>query len=149
MSLSDDARPGVRVMPVPLQMVPDVWEAALPHLVRGDEAANSNPVKLLLDLVSGHAVLWLVFVSDNLVAAYFSSIHIDDDGRKSLMVYGLGGGRLRVWLNTMICKMEAHALANGCAIAAFHGVAGWGRLTPGYKSTPVGDGVALYEKVLA
>lgn len=142
---SDDA---VRVCPVPLQMVPDVWSQAAALLDKGNTAAKSNKVKVLLDLVSGHAVLWLVFVGDTLVAAYFSAIQIDDDGGKSLMVYGLGGSKLRVWLSAMIGKMEAHALANGCSAACFHGVNGWGRLVPHYQATPVGDGVALYRRAL-
>jgi hypothetical protein len=139
----------IRVVPVPVQMVPEMWEPALPHLVRGDEAARTNPVKLLLDLISSHAVLWVVFVNDALVAAYFSSIHVEDDGNKELMVYGLGGGALRVWLRTMIATMEQHARANGCLYASFHGVGAWSRLVPEYTATPTGDGVALYRRALS
>lgn len=145
MSASDS----VRVVPVPLQMVPEMWEAVLPHLTRGDQVARSNPVKLLLDLVSGHAVLWCVFVSDELVAAFFTSVVLEDDGRKSLMVYGLGGGRLRVWVDGALATLEAHARGNGCFAQCFYGRRGWSRVVPHYQSTPAGDGVALYQKVLS
>lgn len=138
----------IRVVPVPVQMVPEMWNQALPHLERGDEAAHTNPVKLLLDLISSHAVLWVVFVDDALVAAYFSAIHFEDDGSKSLMVYGLGGGALRKWLRAMIDTMERHARANGCLYASFHGVGAWSRLVPEYEATPAGDGVALYRRAL-
>ena len=144
MSASDS----VRVVPIPAAMVPAMWDAALPHLVRGNRVAKLDPVRLLVDLVKRHAVLWCVFVDDELLAAYFSSVVLDDDGRKSLMVYGLGGRMLSAWLNTMICKMEAHAMANGCTVASFHGVRGWSRLVPQYQAIPAGDGVALYQRVL-
>lgn len=138
----------VRVYPVPLQMVPDVWGQALPLIERGNQVAKSDPVTLLLDLVTGHAVLWLVFVSDSLAAVYFSSVCLEDDGRKSLMVHGLGGGRLRAWLASMVETMEAHAKAQGCWASGFYGVKGWGRLVPQYDETPHGDGVSLYRRAL-
>lgn len=144
MCASDD----VRVVPIPLELVPSMWDAALPHLTRGNQVAKMNPVKLLLDLVSRHAVLWCVFVDDELVAAYFSSVVLEDDGTKSLMVFGLGGRKLRTWLSAMICKMEAHAVDNGCGVASFYGVRGWSRLVPDYLATPDVDGVTLYQRAL-
>ena len=144
MSASDS----VRVVPIPLEMVPAMWPAALPHLERGNRSAKLNPVELLLDLVSRHAVLWCVFVNDELVAAYFSAVVLEDDGTKSLMVFGLGGRKVRTWLDTMIRKMEAHAVGNGCSVASFFGVRGWSRLVPHYQATASDDGVTLYQRVL-
>lgn len=144
MSASDS----VRVVPIPLELVPSMWNAALPHLTRGNRVAKLHPVRLLLDLMSRHAVLWCVFVDDELVAAYFSAVVLEDNGAKSLMVFGLGGRKLRTWLNTMICKMEAHAVGNGCSVASFYGVRGWSRLVSHYQATAADGGVTLYQRAL-
>lgn len=139
----------VRVMPVPVPMIGAMWPAVWPYIERGNQVANLDPERLLVDLATLHAVLWCVFVNDGLAAAYFSSVEVHDDGRKSLMVYGLGGRDLRAWLPKQIEVMEAHARGEGCQAAGFYGVKAWTRLVPPeYEATPAPDGAVLYSRAL-
>lgn len=138
----------IRIVPVPRGLLGEVFRLALPYLIKGAAVSELDDEELAADLLNGNAVLWCIFVDDNMTAAFFTAVHADDDGR-FLNIYGFGGEGVRVWIDKLQDVMEDHAARNECRSVRFYGRRAWGRLVPRYQPIASENGATIYERAIA
>lgn len=138
----------IRIAAVPPAFLADVLPHAMSHLEKGLAVSNIDRAQLLVDLVFGRSVLWCVFDSNGMTAAFFTSLHEDVSGR-FLMIYGFGGTGLRRWIAALQDRMEAYARAEHCTRLRFYGRPAWARVVPNYQPVADESGATIYERALA
>ncbi len=87
------------------------------------------------DVLSGGALLWLVWEDPIVLGATVTQI-ITQDNRKICMVVACGGEDGRSWVH-LISKIEDYARNEGCELSRIVGRKGWMKLLPDYKESRV------------
>lgn len=93
------------------------------------------------DVLSGNALLWLVWDDPVVLAAVVTQLIVKDD-RKICVIMACGGEDAQKWVH-LIQKIEAYARAEGCESVKIIGRKGWMRLLPDYSAEKI-----MFEKRL-
>lgn len=137
-----------RIVPIPRQMIGDMWMHVAPHLLKGlSKATDVTLQQVADDLVNGTDQLWCVLHKDRVLAAFLTAVYLDEEhGTKFLGVYGLGGTEIEIWGRELGDKMLEAAIAAGCTSVRFTGREAWSRVLPNYRITGQRLGEAIFER---
>jgi hypothetical protein len=83
-------------------------------------------------LRSGHAILWLAWDGEHILASATTELH-RINGRKLCFIATLGGRNRDRWLG-LISGIEQFARAETCESVIIMGRAGWSRALPEYRT---------------
>lgn len=129
----------IRIHQVPKHAVATAMRSPDLHalLARGMAAAGiSDAMPIVMDLMTGHKQLWMIFTPDSgkPLAAWITTIHAEADGKAWVSVSVLAGRKARSWAGPMSDRMVAFARSEGASRVLFFGRKGWVRMVRGFTS---------------
>lgn len=111
----------IDIMQIPLTMLPDMAQHVGEHLARGIDGSGRHPFELAVDVARNHAQVWAIFTDGKVVGAFMTAIVIDENGKKSVDVFGLAGAGIMKWGRVLSDRMVDFAKANDCTRVVFAG----------------------------
>jgi len=114
----------IRILPVPVDMVANMWPYIGPHLAKGAEVDPDFDISRAADLVAqGLTQIWAIWRGPHIVAALCTTFVSDDDkpGEIAMDIHGLGGNYLTEWIETLCDLMLEWATANKAHRIIFRG----------------------------
>lgn len=140
----------MHILPIPLSQMDDWWPHIWPHLSRGVEVCGRPREELAQDIIHDRARVWMA-AGDNPVrvtAAWLTEVVVEP-GKRTLMIFGMGGDRPSEWASDAASRMEAYAREEGCTAARFAGRKGWARFHEGCKEVGRVGSETVYERAIA
>lgn len=118
-------------------LIDDFW----PHVKRHIEAALKHTglglfEDLESDVLTGDALLWVVWKKPKIVAAVVTRVAMTEGG-KVCAIHACGGSGYRDWAGTSIAGIENYARQMDCKCVRIIGRKGWVRVLPEYGITRV------------
>lgn len=119
----------------PKQIEP-FWEKAAPWIKSAMERGDLGTfADVEGDVLSGGALLWLVWEDPIVLGACVTQIITQSD-RKICMIVACGGEDARLWVH-LVKKIEDYAKTEGCELMRIVGRKGWLRVLPDYQESRV------------
>jgi len=139
----------MNILPIPVSSLDDLWPHVWPHLKRGVEVCGRSREQLAADILSDRARVWCASSEVNaaVYAAWLTEI-VTHEGRRCLMVFGLGGAYPTAWITQLEDRMAAYARDENCALARFAGRKGWSKLLSQCRQVGTIEGETLYQRDL-
>lgn len=133
------------ILPIPLAHLDDVWPHVWPHLRRGVEVCGRSREQLAADILDDRVRVWMA-ASDRAVSAAWLTEIVTHEGKRCLMVFGLGGSDPTAWIEQLETRMAGYAKDERCDLARFAGRKGWSKLLSQCRQVGVIEGEALYQR---
>lgn len=112
--------------------VAEFWPHVRRMLRRAIERGGLSLVETVRDeVLSGRALLWLVWSDEKIDAAVVTQLTMTDAGKVCILV-ACGGTEMERWL-PLLEELEQYAKAEGCVAFRIFGRRGWARMLPTYK----------------
>jgi len=111
----------IKIIPVPLPVIGQVWGQVSPLLYAGlAEASNMTLADVLDGIFDGTYHLWAIYADGAICAAFVTSVMRDGDMR-FLDVSALAGEGIITWGKPLSSAMNNHAKELGCEKVRFVG----------------------------
>jgi hypothetical protein len=136
----------IRVLQIPPTMFADMLPHVGPCLLKGLAPIDLTLKQACDEVVRGVAQLWAVLNGEQVLAAFMTSILVEN-GTRAVSVFALGGKELTSWADALDGEMLRFAKSQSARSVRFAGREPWSRVLPAYQI--VGhhpSGHALFER---
>lgn len=133
-----DSVDALEITAIPLAAVEYVWSDVEPMLEKATNTSGGryNTIAVLDALLKGDIALWVVLDEATPVAAMTTRVTQFPNGRRSLAIDWIGGGRMKEWLPLVQETFVRYARDNGCTEIQGFGRKGWERVLRTYGWKP-------------
>jgi hypothetical protein len=122
----------IHVVQVPPTMFADMLPHVGPCLLKGLAPIDLTLEQVCDEVVRGVAQLWAVLDGEQVLAAFLTSILLED-GVRSVSVFALGGKELPNWADALDSEMLKFAKSQDARRVRFAGREPWSRVLPAYQ----------------
>jgi hypothetical protein len=125
-----------KVLCVPPKETWRIWPRVEAFLRGGQKAGGEyfDKVSTLIDLRTGHLLLWIAYQDQKILAAALTRLIKGDDLVCQLVT--IGGSGMRRWVH-LRSEIESYARDEGCSRMRLYGRAGWKRVLADYQQTGI------------
>ena len=140
----------IDIVPVPADRLDDAWPHIWPALAKGVEVSGLERREIAAGILTERMRVWMAtgHGPTRVMAAWLTQI-LTVNGKRCLVVFGLGGEKPAAWAGDLERAMTAYAAAEGCSLFQFAGKRGWLRFMSGWREAGRVDGQPYYERAVA